>query len=265
MEQRSLGQTGITIGRIGISSSYGADCAVFEAALERGCNYFNWGTFIRGRSKEFRKFMQLIAENGKRDKIVLGLICYSHSVILGSRAVRSALFPLRTDYIDTIILGYFSKRPPQRLLDWSQELKRKGIIRAVGITTHNRKIVVPLAKEGIIDYFHIRYNAAHRGAEQDIFAHLNSETKPGIVSFTATCWGKLLKQKKIPAGEKVPTAGDCYRFVLSHPMVDACMMGVKNMTMLEENLRAIEKGSLEIEQLESMRKIGDHLCQKARI
>lgn len=264
MEQRLLGQTGIAIGKVGISSSYGADCAVFEAALERGCNYFNWGTFIRGRSREFKKFMRVLAENGRRDKIVLGLICYSHSVFLGNRAICSALRQLHTDYIDTLILGYFSKRPPQRLIDWAQELKRKGVVRAIGMTTHNRKVVVPLAEEGVIDYFHIRYNAVHRGAEQDIFAHLSMEKRPGLVSFTATCWGKLLKEKNLSAGERLPTAGDCYRFVLANSMLDACMMGVRNMTMLEENLQEIEEGPLDTEQLDAMRRIGDHLYGKSR-
>jgi aryl-alcohol dehydrogenase-like predicted oxidoreductase len=117
MEQRLLGQTGITIGKVGVSSSYGADCAVFEAAPERGCNYFNWGTFIRGRSKKFKTFMRVLANNGRRDRVVLGLISYSHSVFWGNRAVDSALRQLRTDYIDTLILGYFSRRPPQRLID----------------------------------------------------------------------------------------------------------------------------------------------------
>lgn len=264
MEQRLLGQTGIAVGKIGISSSYGADCAVFEAALDRGCNYFNWGTFIRGRSKEFKKFIRVLAENGKRDKVVLGLISYSHSIFWGNRAVDSALRQLRTDYIDTLILGYFSRRPPQRLLDWAQELKRKGVIRAIGLTTHNRNIVVPLAKEGVIDYFHIRYNAVHRGAEEEIFAHLLLETRPGIVSFTATCWGKLLQKKNMPDGIKVPTAGDCYRFVLMHSMVDACMMGVRNMAMLEENFRGIEKGPFSTEELEIIRNIGDHLYGRPR-
>ena len=253
MEQRLLGQTGIAVGRVGISSSYGADCAVFEAALERGCNYYNWGTFIRGRSREFRKFMQVLSENGKRDKVVLG-----------NRAVHSALRQLHTDYLDTLILGYFPKRPPQRLIDWAQDLKHKGIVRAIGMTTHNRKVVAPLAKEGVIDYFHIRYNAVHRGAEQDIFPLLPQEKSPGIVTFTATCWGKLLDGTKLPAGFQAPSAGDCYRFVLAHPMVDACMMGVRNLSMLEENLRAIEKGPLCAEELEIMRRIGDHLYGKPR-
>lgn len=264
MEQRVLGKTGIRIGTIGISSSYGADREVFEAALDRGCNYFTWGTFIRGRSKDFKTFMRGLAENGRRDRIVLGLISYSHSVFWGNRAIESALHQLRTDYIDTLILGYFSRRPPQRLIDWAQELKHRGVIRAIGMTTHNRNIVAPLAKEGVIDYFHIRYNAVHRGAEDDIFARLPAENGPGIVSFTATCWGKLVNGKKLPDGARVPTAGDCYRFVLANPMVDACMMGVRNMAMLEENLKEIEKGPMSTDELERMRKIGDHLYGKPR-
>ena len=39
----------------------------------------------------------------------------------------------------------------------------------------------PIEVEGAVDISMIRYNAAHRGAEQDIFPNLN-ERKPGVVS-----------------------------------------------------------------------------------
>jgi hypothetical protein len=35
-----LGQTGLSVGRLGISSSYGANAEAFEEAFDRGCNYF---------------------------------------------------------------------------------------------------------------------------------------------------------------------------------------------------------------------------------
>ena len=38
----------------------------------------------------------------------------------------------------------------------------------------------------------IRYNAAHPGAERDIFPHLAAR-KPQLVAYTATSWRKLLK------------------------------------------------------------------------
>ncbi len=58
IEKRQLGRTSMEVSRIGISSSFNADTAVYEEALERGCTYFTWETFIRGRSSTFRNFMR---------------------------------------------------------------------------------------------------------------------------------------------------------------------------------------------------------------
>jgi hypothetical protein len=46
-----LGRTGLKVGRLGISSSYGAPAEAFEEAFERGCNYFVIGSFIRAAPK----------------------------------------------------------------------------------------------------------------------------------------------------------------------------------------------------------------------
>lgn len=263
IEKRLLGKTNIEVSRIGISSSFGADEAVYREALERGCNYFTWGTFIRGRSSAFRSFVRHLCTSGRREDVVLGLLSYSHTVFLGDRFLKSALDQLGTDYIDGLILGYYSKKPPQRIIDWAQNLKEKGLVRAIGITTHNREVVAQLANEGTIDYFHIRYNAVHNGAEQDIFPHLDKPL-PGLVSFTATAWGKLLEQKRMPKDIIAPSAGDCYRFVLARQEIDCCMMGVKNMKMFQDNMLCLEKGAMTLEEQENMRKIGDHLYGKTR-
>jgi hypothetical protein len=42
------GRTNLKACRLGISSSFGAPAAAYEAAFERGCNYFTRGTFMRG-------------------------------------------------------------------------------------------------------------------------------------------------------------------------------------------------------------------------
>ena len=197
LEKRMLGQTDVEVSRIGISSSYGAEQEVYEEAFDRGCSYFTWGTFIKGRSASFKKFIQGVTSAGNRERISIGLLSYSHSRLLGDMFLQSALKQLGVEYVDGLLLGYYSRRPPQRILDWAMEVKEKGLVRAIGITTHNRNIVPNLAAENILDYFHIRYNAAHRGAEQDIFAKTRG-ANIGLVSFTATCWGKLMEQKKMP-------------------------------------------------------------------
>lgn len=264
IEKRMFGKTGKEVSRIGISSSFGATTAVYQEAFERGCNYFTWGTFIRGRSTSFRSFMQQVIASGKREDVFLGLLSYSHTRFLGDLYLQSAFRQLGTDYIDGLLLGYFSKRPSQKIMDWAISLKERGLVHTIGITTHNRSIVVPLAVEGIIDFFHIRYNAVHRGAEQDIFPRLN-DSRPGLTSFTATSWGQLLNQKKMPSGFQAPNAGDCYRFVLARDEIDTCMMGVKDQNMLRDNFAELEKGPMTPEELARMKKIGDHLYGKPRI
>jgi aryl-alcohol dehydrogenase-like predicted oxidoreductase len=103
----------------------------------------------------------------------------------------------------------------------------------------------------------IRYNAAHRGAEQDIFPYLQP-TDPGVVSYTATRWTYLLRRPKTwPKDGRIPDAGLCYRFVLSNPNVDVCMTAPTNVNQFRENLAALNKGPLDAEEMEYMRKFGD--------
>jgi len=105
-----------------------------------------------------------------------------------------------------------------------------------------------------IDAIMVRYNAAHTGAEHDIFPAL-SNGKPSILAYTATSWRKLLKRPKGWQGS-VMTAGDCYRFQLSSPHVDMALMGPSSRAQMEENLAALEKGPLSPDEEKWMREFG---------
>lgn len=260
----TLGRTGLKVGRLGISSSFGAPAAAFEEAFDRGCNYFTWGTFIRGRSSEMRRAIRTIVQNGRRNDLVLAMLTYAHSAFLTEYFLKMGLRAAGVDYADVLILGYFPKRPPRRVIDGALRLREKGLVRFIGLTSHNRKVFPQLDADGLIDVFHIRYNAVHRGAESDTFPYLAGESRAGVVSFTATCWQKLLKPKKMPPGATTPSAADCYRFVLSHPQVDVCMMGAKDLRQMRENLAALELGPMTAEELKRMRWIGDHIYGKRR-
>jgi predicted aldo/keto reductase-like oxidoreductase len=263
-EKITPGRTGLKAGRLGISSSFGAPARAFEEAFEKGCNYFTWGTFIKGRSSEMKKAIINITRKGQRDNLILAMLTYAHSAPLTEHFLIRDLRALGIEYTDVLILGYYSKRPPQRVIDGALELKEKGLTRFIGITGHNRKLFPKLQEEGIFDLFHVRYNAAHRGAETDVFPFIEKEgeNRPGVVTFTATRWGKLLNPKKMPPGESPPTAADCYRFVLSHPGVDVCMMGAKTLDQMRNNLSILEQGPMTEEELNRMRKIGDYVYGK---
>lgn len=46
----------------------------------------------------------------------------------------------------------------------------------------------------------------------------------------------------MPPGEQPLTAADRYRFDLSHPAVDVCMMGARNRTQMQANLKVLASG-----------------------
>jgi aryl-alcohol dehydrogenase-like predicted oxidoreductase len=260
-EKRTLGRTGLSVGRLGISSSFGAPADAYEEAFDKGCNYFTWGSFIKGRSGPMRTALANLCARGKRDELVVGMLTYAHNAWLTEYFFQKGLKAAGLDYADVLLLGWFPKRPPQKIIDGALKLKHNGLVRFIGLTSHNRKLFPELAKEGLFDLFHVRYNAAHRGAETETFPHLSgpAEERPGVVSFTATDWRKLLNPRKMPPGEAPLTAAECYRFALSHPAVDLCMMGAKTTEQMRENLTVLEQGPLTEEEMERVQGVGLHV------
>jgi aryl-alcohol dehydrogenase-like predicted oxidoreductase len=263
-EKITLGRTGLMVGRLGISSSYGAPAEAYEEAFDKGCNYFTIGSFIRGRSKEMIKAIKNITAKGMRDELVVAIYDYTHSPLIGQKHFMRGLRKLGLEYVDELLLGYYSGQPRKSIIDWALRLKEKGLVRYLGVSSHHRKVFAEFNREGIIDIYHIRYNAVNSGAEKEVFPYLPSENRSGIVVYTATRWGQLLKEKKMPAGEKPLSAADCYRFVLSHPSVDLCMTGARRYEMMRENLATLDLGPLNEDEMARIRRIGDHIYGKSR-
>ena len=165
----------------------------------------------------------------------------------------------------SIVLQGLGKPPSQTLIDRAGRLTDSGKVRFVGMSSHNRPLFGRIARgevEAPVDFFQIRYNEVHTGAEEDIFPHLSQENRPGIVIYTATCWRKLLKPRLMPAGERPVTPADCYRFVLSHPDVNVCLTGPANAEQMDENLKALDAGPLDEDEMARIRLIGRHIYQK---
>ena len=252
----SLGQTGLKVGRLGVSAGYGAPAEAFEEAFEKGCNYFYWGSI---RKSGMQQAIINICRKGKRDDLVVLIQSYSRSPFLMEVFFNKALKSLHIDFADVLLLGWYKQRPSQRILDKCLEMKTKGLYRNLAISGHNRPLFPRLARDNVFDIFHLRYNAAHRGAETEVFDQFADKEKPGIVSYTATRWGQLLNPKKVPHGEKPLSASDCYRFVLSNPNVDICMCGPRDRSQMKEALRSLELGPLSEDELVRVRKIGDYV------
>jgi predicted aldo/keto reductase-like oxidoreductase len=257
---RILGRTGLKVGRLGVAASYGASANAYEEAFEKGCNYFYWGS---QRKAGMLRAIKNICGQGKRDQLVIVIQSYSRSAFLMDFFYKKALKSLGLDHADVLLLGWHNHHPKQRLLDRALKMKDQGLFRFLGLSSHNRPLFPRLAQEDLFDLFHIRYNAAHRGAENEIFSQIQVEPRPGIITYTATRWGQLLNPRKMPPGQTPPSGSDCYRFVLTHSAVDVCMCGPKNLGEMREALKILRLGPMSQEELEHMRRIGDHVHKKS--
>ena len=260
--QSVLGRTGLRVGRLGMAASYGAPASAFEEAFEKGCNYFYLGS---GRHRAgMKQAIVNLCRQGQRDKLVVAIHTYARSGLLTNFLFRKNLTSLGLDQADILILGWHNRRPSPKLVNRVLELKKKGLFRFLGMSGHNRTLFPQMEATIQFDLFHIRYNAAHRGAEEDSFPPLVGHDRPGIVTYTATRWGQMLNPKKMPPGESVPTASNCYRFVLSNPAVDVCLCGPKDANQLREALPTQELGPLGEDDMARMKRIGDHVRKMTR-
>jgi len=257
--ESTLGKTGLRVGRLGISGGYGASAEAVEMAFERGCNYFYHGSL---RRDGMERAIKNICAKGQRDKLVITAQVYLRAGCLLKWSLDRFLRKTGIEYADVLLLGWYNSSPPRGVLDACAELKEKGRFRHLAISSHDRAAYAGHMQSGLYGLFHVRYSAAHRGAEEQVFAKLPAENSPGIVTYTATRWGGLVNPKKMPPGENTPRASDCYRFAMSNPAVDVCMTGPKNMDEMKEALAALERGPMAREELDWMRRVGDHLRVK---
>jgi len=256
-KERILGATGLKVGPLGMADSYGAPAEAFEEAFDRGCNYFYLGS---GRHRaEMKRAIRNLCGQGRRDRLVIAMHSYARYGLLMEHFFKRNLRSMGLEQADILILGWHNRRPSEKLLKRALALKKMGLIRFLGMSGHNRRLFPEMASTGLFDLFHIRYNAAHRGAEQETFPYLTGDDRPGIVTYTATRWGQLLNSKKMPSGESVPAPSDCYRFVLSNPAVDVCLCGPKDINQSRAALRTLELGPLAAEDMERMKRIGDYI------
>jgi aryl-alcohol dehydrogenase-like predicted oxidoreductase len=247
----AFGSTGLEIAPLGLSASYGASGKDVELAFARGINCFYWGS---ARAEDFGVGVRNVVRS-HRDRAVIVIQSYARIASLLEWSLDRALRKLGIDHTDLLLLGWWNHLPPERILGAVQNLRDKGKVKHLMLSGHNRRAFPIMADNPGVDAIMVRYNAAHTGAEQEIFPHLPKRNL-GVASYTATRWGALLDPKLTPAGERTPTAADCYRFVLSHPSVQLAMIGPANTAQLEHAMTALDKGPMLNEELNWMRKVG---------
>lgn len=274
MEYRKLGKTGMTVSAVSLGcehlqgKSRETVRAVIDAALDAGINYMD----VFMSEPNVRTDIGL-ALAGRRDKVMIqGHLgsCWSDGQYRVSRNMdecrahfRDLLDRLGTDYVDVGMLHFVDKetdwRSPEtiELLNYAGQLKEQGVIRAIGMSSHNPRTAIEAVKSGQIDVLMFSLNPAYdlvpkerdltevfdevlKGKEQDFSGlspepvraelyRLCEERGVAITVMKTLAMGTLLDARRSPLGVAL-TEAQCINYALSRPAVACVMVGMQRLS-----------------------------------
>ncbi|MBQ7600407.1 MAG: aldo/keto reductase [Clostridia bacterium] len=178
--------------------------------------------------------------------IVISTKTYAYSRELAAEAVEEARRMLDRDVIDIFLLheqeSYETMKGHREAYEYLLECREKGIIRAVGASTHHISLVkglVRLKAEGIpVDICHPLYNmrgiGIADGGEEEMAAALKELHSSGTGIFA---------MKALAGGHLSASPEEALGFVLSKPYIDAVAVGMQSREEVDANVRFIVKGS----------------------
>ena len=252
---RPLGQTGLHVSPLVLSGAHGLLASAFADAFDAGARAFFW----EPRYQELSRFLRSRRATRSSFVVVAGTYCAGPNSIRAD--VVRMLRRLRFDYIDIFLL--FWVRSAERLSDEDFEaldrLRTEGKVRTFGFSSHDRKICVDAMNRYRWPVVMTRHSAAHPGAEEQVFPTA-LERGTGVLTFSATCYGRMLRKTVLSADEPeqhaLPSAPDCYRYSLSRPGVSACLTAPRNRDELFVNLDVLHSQEIDTHVADALRAHG---------
>ena len=264
MNYRRLGKTGLMVSEIGLGAewlerhSYEECQAIIDRAEEKGINILDcWMSEPNVRSNIGK------AIAGKRERWYIqghigstwqnGQYTRTRDVAQCRIAFEDLLSRLQTDYIDLGMIHYidqesdWDKAMNGPYLDYVMELKARGKIRHIGISTHNPVIAKKAVETGFIEMMLFSVNPAFdlmppTDNIDNYFGDYEDESMAGIDPVRVemyklceqndvgiTCMkpyagGRLFDEKRSPFGVAL-TPVQCIHYCLTRPAVAAVMCG----------------------------------------
>lgn len=276
MKYRELGNTGLKISEIGLGcEGFGNDnCGetrrLMDAAQEYGVNYIDLYTPDSGIRAAVGEALK-----GRRDQFYLqSHVCsvWKNGQYMRTRCIEEVkagmnemLELFQTDYIDVGMIHYVDS-----MEDWEQivggpvleyvlELKKSGVVRHIGMSSHNPEVALAAVKSGYIEVLMFSVNPCYdlQPAGEDVeelwngknyeqpLINMDSERQElyetcqrlgvGITVMKAFGGGDLLDEKLSPAG-KALTPVQCLHYALTRPGVASVMAGAHSVEQLKASV-----------------------------
>lgn len=278
MEFRAIGKTGMSAGVVGLGTEhldnkpYALVEEVIHAALEQGINMMD--VFMPGEAVRTNIGKALAGNRAKM--LIQGHIGsvdlreqydMSRDLEVCKRYFDKLLTCLGTDYIDFGMLFFVdSDADIDALFDngivaYAEELKRQGVIRALGASAHNPATAKRIVESGLIDLLMFSINPAFdlMAGASDIAAMLSSDSASMVSSFDPAraelyrlCESrgvgisvmKTLGAGKLLSAEHSPFAGpltpaQCIHYALTRPAVVSTLIGCQSREQVLEAVRSL--------------------------
>ena len=280
MEYRKLGKTGMTVSAVSLGCEHlqGKDYetvkSVIDASLDAGINYLDVFMSEPQVRTDIGK-----ALCGRREQVMIqghigscwvdGQYKVSRDINEIKTAFEDLLTRLQTDYIDVGFIHFVDKEEDWNslrdsdMMKYALSLKETGVIRAIGLSSHNPVTAKKAVDSGLIDVLMFSLNPAYDliPKEQDmvdIFNEVIEGKKQNFSEFTmeplraelyrdceergvaitvmkTLAMGTLLSKERSPLGIAL-TEAQCISYALSRPAVAAVMIGMQRISDVDEAL-----------------------------
>jgi predicted aldo/keto reductase-like oxidoreductase len=242
------GAFGKPVCRLGLATRGGTGLTPDDVlyAVGRGVNFLNWPGEADSPGGADALSDAVASLGPARESVVVCVQFGARTAADAATELRAVLAALRSTYVDVLTFYYVEEAEewrqlagPGGALEYCRAAQRDGVVRRLGLTSHQRRLAAEMASSGLLDLLMIRYNAAHRGAEREVFPVTDARKMP-IIAYTALRWGALLgRTPEDPPDFHVPPAPDWYRFVLQSPSVAVVLAAPDNREELEQDLAVL--------------------------
>ncbi|MCB9501301.1 MAG: aldo/keto reductase [Deferribacteres bacterium] len=179
MEFRTLGKTGLKVSAIGMGTMRTTDPNVIHYAIDNGVNYFDTAhCYMNGNNEPI---VGTVLKTRRKEVVIATKLHIADEKTM-VESVESSLKNLQTDVIDVIQLHSLKEGEQPKndeAMNALDKLRKRGLVRFVGFTTHKNQVEVIEAglETGFYDTVLVTYSYK---SEKEIGEVINKAAKAGM-------------------------------------------------------------------------------------
>lgn len=230
MQYRNLGGTGLTVSRL----CFGAltigplqrnlpldeGAGLIRLALDMGINFID-------TAETYHCYPYIREALSGYPDVNIASKSYAHTRAGMERSLHNALKSLERDTIEIFLLheqeSYYTIKGHQEALDYLVSARARGLVRAVGISTHCVAGVRAAAAIPEIEVIHPIINLAGIGIQDGSLGEMLE-----AISFAAAMGKGIYGMKCLGGGHLIPDVDRAMEFVLSMPELAAVAVGMQS-------------------------------------